>query len=101
MFSNLRNVALEFLIPNVFTLYEILPSDLAKAVISFSPVILSIYLKIIATVGFSLQNVSLVSLQLRQNFTPMEEWEIYFFVVQRKVSFVVFSGVILHLSQIK
>ena len=35
-----------------------------------------------------------------QNFTPIEEWEIYFFEVQIKVSFVVFSGVILHLPQI-
>ena len=32
-----------------------------------------------------------------QNFTPMEEWEIYFSEVQRKVSVAVFSGVILHL----
>ena len=30
-----------------------------------------------------------------QNLTPMEEWEIYFWGVQRKVAFVVFSGVIL------
>ena len=35
-----------------------------------------------------------------QNFTPMEEWEIYVFAAQRNVSFVVFSGVILHLPQI-
>ena len=31
-----------------------------------------------------------------QNFTPIGEWEIYFSEVQRKVSFFVFSGVILH-----
>ena len=35
-----------------------------------------------------------------QNFTLIEEWEIYVFEVQRKVSFFVFSGVILHLTRI-
>ena len=36
-----------------------------------------------------------------QNFTPIDEWEIYFFEVQGKVSFFVFSGVILHLTAIE
>ena len=65
-----------------------------QVLIMSSPVILSIYLKIIATEGFSLQNVSLVSLEW--HIKTLLRWSNgkYTFL-----SFVVFSGVILHLPQ--